>query len=59
MAVGDDVAFGIDDHSRTQRTLANGAVALLAAEKLIKEIVEGILIIGLVGIAAAPDDADS
>ncbi len=29
--VGDDITFRIDNHARTQRTLANRAVATLAA----------------------------
>src|ERR1700691_6403732 len=43
VAVGDDVAFGIDNHTRTKRALTDGAGfgAILAAEKFVKEILEG------------------
>ncbi len=50
VAVGDNVALGIDDDARSQRMLANGTAALLAAEEFVEEVVEGILVIGLVGI---------
>src|ERR1700738_3364848 len=44
--VGYDVALGIDDHAGTERALADGArfwaaLAALASEELVKEILEG------------------
>ena len=51
MAVGDDIALRIDDHTRTERTLTNvAAVSALTTEKAVKEILEAA---ALVIIAAA------
>ena len=51
MAVGDDIAFRIDDHARTQRALADRsaitALPALAAEKAVEEVMEGTLVIAL------------
>src|SRR5208282_2188050 len=45
VAVGDDVTFGIHNHAGAERMLADGAhvtaLAALAAEELVKEILEG------------------
>ena len=49
MAVGHNIAFGINQHSRTEGALTNGAATRAtttrAAEKPVKEIVERILIV--------------
>src|SRR5208282_1556747 len=61
--VGHDVALGIDDHAGTERALADGArlssaLATLAAEELVEEILEGSVVIAalvLVLIGIGPD----
>src|SRR5882672_8331748 len=46
VAVSDDVAFGIDDHAGSQRTLADvAAVATLAAKEFVEEILETTVVI--------------
>src|SRR4051812_29192777 len=65
MPVGDDVALGIHDHTRTQRTLAHGAstgaalaalpaLAPLTSEEAVKEVIEGAGIVVPVRYPAPP-----
>src|SRR5271169_3311708 len=50
VAVGNDVALGVDNHTGTERALADGsrigtALATLAPEKFVEEILEGSVVI--------------